>query len=148
MRRAAPALFPLGDTPDYEPAPATAVGAMADASGITPIEAAYDAFCAGNKAGSFLVYVCFACVPISTFSSCEADEGEVLLLSGEREAGVRSLREALECLADDHAFLLAGDVFTKDQIDGYLALKWEEVYAFELGSPPTEKHVSDLGWEA
>ncbi len=29
-----------------------------------------------------------------------------------------SLREALECLAADHDFLLAGDVFTKDQIDG------------------------------
>jgi glutamine synthetase len=49
-----------------------------------------------------------------------------------------SLREALECLATDHAFLLQGDVFTKDQIDGYIALKWNEVYAFEHTPHPVE----------
>ena len=49
-----------------------------------------------------------------------------------------SLREALECLSADHEFLLQGDVFTKDQIDGYLALKWDEVYAFEHTPHPIE----------
>ncbi len=49
-----------------------------------------------------------------------------------------SLREALECLAADHDFLLQGDVFTKDQIEGYMALKWEEVYAFEHTPHPVE----------
>jgi glutamine synthetase len=49
-----------------------------------------------------------------------------------------SLREALENLAADHAFLLAGDVFTKDQIEGYMALKWHEVYAFEHMPHPIE----------
>jgi glutamine synthetase len=49
-----------------------------------------------------------------------------------------SLREALENLAADHDFLLAGDVFTKDQIDGYMALKWQEVYAFEHMPHPIE----------
>ncbi|GAB4386069.1 type I glutamate--ammonia ligase [Albidovulum sp.] len=49
-----------------------------------------------------------------------------------------SLREALEALEADHGFLLAGDVFTKDQIDGYLALKWEEVYAYEHTPHPIE----------
>ncbi|WP_039018172.1 type I glutamate--ammonia ligase [Halocynthiibacter namhaensis] len=49
-----------------------------------------------------------------------------------------SLREALECLEADHDFLIAGDVFTKDQIDGYLALKWEEVYAYEHMPHPIE----------
>ncbi len=49
-----------------------------------------------------------------------------------------SLREALECLEADHDFLLAGDVFTKDQIEGYLALKWEEVYAYEHTPHPVE----------
>ena len=49
-----------------------------------------------------------------------------------------SLREALENLAADHAFLLAGDVFTKDQIDGYMAIKWNEVYAFEHTPHPVE----------
>jgi glutamine synthetase len=49
-----------------------------------------------------------------------------------------SLREALEALAADHDFLLVGDVFTKDQLDGYMALKWEEVYAYEHTPHPIE----------
>lgn len=49
-----------------------------------------------------------------------------------------SLREALEALEKNHDFLLAGDVFTKDQIDGYIALKWEEVHAFEHTPHPIE----------
>ena len=42
-----------------------------------------------------------------------------------------SLREALEALEADHEFLLAGGVFTKDQIDAYAELKWEEVMRVE-----------------
>jgi glutamine synthetase len=49
-----------------------------------------------------------------------------------------SLREALEALAEDHDYLLAGDVFTKDQLEGYMALKWEEVYAYEHTPHPIE----------
>lgn len=49
-----------------------------------------------------------------------------------------SLREALEALEADHDYLLAGDVFTKDQLDGYIALKWEEVYAYEHTPHPME----------
>ena len=49
-----------------------------------------------------------------------------------------SLREALEELEKDHDFLLAGDVFTRDQLDGYIALKWEEVYAYEHTPHPVE----------
>jgi len=49
-----------------------------------------------------------------------------------------SLREALESLEADHDFLLAGGVFTKDQLDGYMALKWDEVYAFEHTPHPVE----------
>ena len=49
-----------------------------------------------------------------------------------------SLREALGCLAADHEFLLAGDVFTKDQIDSYIELKWQEVYRFEHTPHPVE----------
>jgi glutamine synthetase len=49
-----------------------------------------------------------------------------------------SLREALESLERDHDFLLAGDVFTKHQIEGYLALKWEEVFAYEHTPHPIE----------
>ncbi|MCB2050081.1 MAG: glutamine synthetase, partial [Novosphingobium sp.] len=49
-----------------------------------------------------------------------------------------SLREALEALAADHAFLLEGDVFTKDQIDAYMELKWEDVMRFETTPSPVE----------
>ncbi len=49
-----------------------------------------------------------------------------------------SLREALESLVADHDFLLAGDVFTKDQIMAYVDLKWEEVYAYEHTPHPIE----------
>ena len=49
-----------------------------------------------------------------------------------------SLREALYELEKDHDFLLQGDVFTKDQLEGYMALKWEEVYAYEHTPHPIE----------
>ncbi|MEM9716245.1 MAG: type I glutamate--ammonia ligase [Pseudomonadota bacterium] len=49
-----------------------------------------------------------------------------------------SLREALEELSADMDFLLAGDVFTKDQIEGYMELKWEEVYNMEHTPHPVE----------
>src|SRR3546814_13790864 len=38
-----------------------------------------------------------------------------------------SLREALESLGADYEFLLKGDVFTQDQIDSYLELKYAGV---------------------
>lgn len=49
-----------------------------------------------------------------------------------------SLREALDSLLADHDFLLKGDVFTKDQIEAYVELKWEEVYRFEQTPSPVE----------
>ncbi len=49
-----------------------------------------------------------------------------------------SLREAIGALETDHEFLLKGDVFTKDQIEGYMALKWEEVYNYEHTPHPVE----------
>jgi len=49
-----------------------------------------------------------------------------------------SLREALESLDADRDFLKKGGVFTDDQIDGYLELKWEEVYKFEHTPHPVE----------
>ncbi|PLW77453.1 type I glutamate--ammonia ligase [Cohaesibacter celericrescens] len=49
-----------------------------------------------------------------------------------------SLREALDSLAADHDFLLAGDVFTKDQIEGYIDLKMEEVETYEHTPHPVE----------
>jgi glutamine synthetase len=49
-----------------------------------------------------------------------------------------SLREALDALDADRDFLKKGDVFSDDQIDGYLGLKWDEVYAFEHTPHPIE----------
>jgi len=49
-----------------------------------------------------------------------------------------SLREALEALDADRDFLKKGDVFTDDMIDGYMDLKWEEVYNFEHTPHPVE----------
>ena len=49
-----------------------------------------------------------------------------------------SLREALENLDKDRAFLTQGGVFTDDQIDGYIELKMEEVYRFEHTPHPVE----------
>ncbi|WP_338331801.1 type I glutamate--ammonia ligase [Acetobacter sp. LMG 32666] len=49
-----------------------------------------------------------------------------------------SLREALEALSADHEFLLAGGVFTKDQIESYITLKWNDVYRFEHTPHPVE----------
>jgi glutamine synthetase len=49
-----------------------------------------------------------------------------------------SLRDALGALEEDKDFLLAGGVFSDDQIDGYLELKWEEVYTLEHAPHPVE----------
>jgi glutamine synthetase len=49
-----------------------------------------------------------------------------------------SLREALEQLRADHDFLLKGDVFSKEFIEAYIELKFEEVYKFEHTPHPVE----------
>jgi len=49
-----------------------------------------------------------------------------------------SLREALNCLDADRTFLTKGGVFTDDQIDAYMELKWEEVYNWEHQPAPIE----------
>ncbi len=49
-----------------------------------------------------------------------------------------SLRDALEALRDNHDFLLKEDVFTKDLIAAYIALKMEEVERFETMPHPIE----------
>ena len=49
-----------------------------------------------------------------------------------------SLREALECLDADRAFLNAGGVIDDDQIDSYIDLKMEEVIRFEHTPHPVE----------
>jgi glutamine synthetase len=72
----------------------------------------------------------------------EASDKDLYDLPPEELAGIPtvcgSLREALESLTADHGFLLHGNVFTADQIEAYVALKWQEVYAFEHTPHPVE----------
>jgi glutamine synthetase len=49
-----------------------------------------------------------------------------------------SLREALENLEKDNAFLQKGGVFSKDFIDSYIELKMGDVFAFEHTPHPVE----------
>ncbi len=49
-----------------------------------------------------------------------------------------SLREACDSLDADRDFLKKGNVFTDDQINAYLELKWEEVIRFEHTPHPVE----------
>jgi glutamine synthetase len=67
-------------------------------------------------------------------------------LSPEEAEAVRStpgsLGGALDALEADHAFLLVGDVFTKDVIETWLAYKREkEVDAVALRPHPYEFHL-------
>ncbi len=50
----------------------------------------------------------------------------------------RSLRDALNALDKDREFLLAGGVFTNEQIDAYIALKLKEVDRYEQMPHPVE----------
>ena len=49
-----------------------------------------------------------------------------------------SLREAMESLDKDRKFLTQGGVFTDDQIDAYIDLKFQEIYKFEHTPHPIE----------
>lgn len=50
----------------------------------------------------------------------------------------RSLREAVESLDADRAFLKKGDVFSDDQIDSLIGLKMEEIEKWEMAPHPLE----------
>ncbi|HEY8520304.1 MAG TPA: glutamine synthetase, partial [Gammaproteobacteria bacterium] len=49
-----------------------------------------------------------------------------------------SLQQALEALDKDRAFLKAGDVFTDDMIDAYIALKQQEITRLQMTTHPVE----------
>jgi hypothetical protein len=59
-------------------------------------------------------------------------DANVFAWTNEQRATIRplpaSLKEALEALADDHEFLLAGDVFSEDLIQRWIAFKMDEEY--------------------
>lgn len=72
----------------------------------------------------------------------EAMDKNLYDLPAEELAGIPtvcgSLREAIDSLRADHDFLLAGDVFTSDQINGYAELKMHEIEACEHTPHPVE----------
>ncbi|WP_371036501.1 MULTISPECIES: type I glutamate--ammonia ligase [unclassified Rhodosalinus] len=94
-------------------------------------------------------YLCFAALLMAGLDGIKnkIDPGEAMDknlydLPAEELEGIPtvcgSLREAIDCLKADHEFLLAGDVFTKDQIDGYIDLKMEEIETYEHTPHPVE----------
>jgi glutamine synthetase len=98
-------------------------------------------------------YLCFAALLMAGLDGItnKIDPGEAMDknlydLPAEELAGIPtvcgSLREALEELQADMDFLLAGDVFTKDQIGGYIDLKMEEIEAYEHTPHPVEFQMS------
>ena len=72
----------------------------------------------------------------------EAMDKNLYDLPAEELAGIPtvcgSLREAVEELQKDMDYLLAGDVFTKDQIMGYIGLKMEEIEEYDMTPHPVE----------
>jgi glutamine synthetase len=49
-----------------------------------------------------------------------------------------SLRQALDALEKDHAFLTQGDVFSKGMIESYITMKMDEVKMYETSPHPVE----------
>ena len=94
-------------------------------------------------------YLCFAALLMAGLDgiSSKIDPGEAMDkdlydLPAEELEGIPtvcgSLREAIGALQSDMDFLLAGDVFTLSQIEGYIDLKMEEIELFEHTPHPVE----------
>ena len=94
-------------------------------------------------------YLCYAALLMAGLDGIqnkihpgEAMDKDLYALPPEELSGIPtvcgSLREALQSLEADYEFLTKGDVFTKDQIEAYAELKWEEVYNYEHTPHPAE----------
>ena len=94
-------------------------------------------------------YLCFSALLMAGLDGIknkihpgEAADKDLYDLPPEELAGIPtvcgSLREALGALEEDSGFLTAGGVFTESQIEGYMELKWEEVYNYEHTPHPVE----------
>jgi glutamine synthetase len=72
----------------------------------------------------------------------EAADKNLYDLPPEEEAQIPTVAEsldvALQALKDDHEFLLKGDVFTKDMLEAFIALKEEEVQRLNVTVHPVE----------
>lgn len=94
-------------------------------------------------------YLCFAALLMAGLDGIKnkIDPGEAMDknlydLPAEELEGIPtvcgSLRDALGALKGDHEYLMAGDVFTLDQINAYIDLKMEEVEHYEQTPHPVE----------
>ena len=94
-------------------------------------------------------YLCFSALLMAGLDGIknkvdpgEAQDKDLYDLPSEELADIptvcASLREALNELKKDMDFLMEGGVFTRDQIEGYMELKWEEVYNYEHTPHPVE----------
>jgi glutamine synthetase len=72
----------------------------------------------------------------------EAADKNLYDLPPEEEALIPTVAEnlevALQALKEDHEFLLKGDVFTKEMLEAYIALKQEEVQRVNITVHPVE----------
>jgi len=72
----------------------------------------------------------------------EAMDKDLYDLPAEEAAAIpqvcHSFDQALEALAADSDFLTKGDVFTQDMIDGFIALKEEEIQRLRMSTHPVE----------
>ena len=63
-------------------------------------------------------------------------------LSSEELKGIptvaENLAEAVKALDEDRKFLTEGNVFSNDQIDGYIELKQEEIWRLNYTTHPVE----------
>ncbi|BCE01669.1 glutamate--ammonia ligase [Marinicellulosiphila megalodicopiae] len=94
-------------------------------------------------------YLCFAAMLMAGIDGIKnkihpgaAADKDLYDLSAEEAAGIptvaSSLEQALEALEADKEFLMQGDVFTADMIEGYIALKMEEVERVNSTTHPVE----------
>ncbi len=94
-------------------------------------------------------YLCFAALLMAGIDGIEnkIDPGEaadknLYDLPPEEEALIPTVAEnleaALKALKEDHAFLLKGDVFSKEMIDAYIDLKMQEVHKLNEAVHPLE----------
>ncbi|MFB6349599.1 type I glutamate--ammonia ligase [Moraxella marmotae] len=94
-------------------------------------------------------YLCFAALLMAGLDGIEnkTDPGEaadknLYDLPPEEEALIPTVAEnlevALNALKEDHAFLLKGDVFSKEMIDAYIELKMQEVHKLNEAVHPLE----------
>jgi len=94
-------------------------------------------------------YLCFAAMMMAGIDGIknkihpgDAMDKDLYDLPPEEEAKIPqvcySLDQALDALDKDREFLTAGGVFTDDAIDGYIALKMEEVTRMRMTTHPVE----------